>query len=207
MPKIYQRKYPHTKGISPRHKKLVDYYFANGFNKDKACRQAGYPSWRQYSNRLFNHPDVVAEIERRRLRLEQKYKLTEDWITERLMRLADSDLQLAKFKRVDEDGHPFWDFTGATEEELALIKELQTDTIFSPDGEEGKTLKKLKIGTPDAMRALEILARIQGMFKDKQQVEAKVEVTTNISDAELARRLAFQLTKGAKQAQEETTEE
>jgi phage terminase small subunit len=195
-PTLYKRKYPHTKGISPKHKRLVDLYFANGFNKDKAARDAGYSAYRQYSNRLFYHPDVVAEIERRRLRLEQKYKLTEDWITERLMRLADADVQLAKFQKVDEQGVAYWDFTGATQEELALIKGLQSDVEVSP--EDGKAARKLKIDKPDSMRALEILARIQGMFKDKQQVEATVKVETNVSDAELARLIAFQLTKGAK---------
>lgn len=203
-PKLYKRKYPHTSGISIKHKLLVDKYFENGFNKDRAAQAAGYSAWRQYSNKLFNHPDVLAEIERRRMRLEKKYELTEQWIVQQLMALATSNVVLAKFIKIDENGKTYWDFTGATTEELSLIHDLQSDTIFT-GGEDAKTIHKLKITKADPMRALELLGRIQGVFNKDRSGAAEINVDVKIDDTELARKLAFMLAKGVKK-QEETKE-
>lgn len=200
-PKLYKRKYPKTDGISIKHRLMVDHYFANGFNKDRAAQAAGFDSWRKYSNRLFNRPEVLQEIENRRRRLEKKYELTEQWIIEQLMKLATSNVALAKFIKLDEQGVPYWDFTGAGAEELALIQDLQTDTIFSPDE---KIVRKLKIVKPDPHRALEMLARIQGAFNKDKSNQAQVDVKVEIDDTELARKLAFMLAKGVNKQEDKS---
>lgn len=198
-PKLYKRKYPHTKGISEKHKLLVHIYFQNGFNKDRAAQAAGFSSWRKYSNRLFNHPDVLAEIERRRIRLEKKYELSEEWLVQKLMELASSNVLLAKFTKVDENGVAYWDFTGANQEELALITDLQNDSVFSPDA---KLVRKMKIGKADPLKALDMLARIQGAFNKDKSNAPEVNVDVKIDDTELARKLAFMLAKGVKKQED-----
>ncbi len=155
--------------LSWRHRVLVDEYFKCNFNKDEAVRRAGFTSdANSYSNRLFRRPDVVAEISRRRKRLAEKMELTTDWIVSRLMILANSNLTLAKFMRVDDLGQVSWNFEGASPEELACIKELTLEKFLG--GREGGGGMKFKVSGQDSLAALNSLARIQGLFKDKVEV-------------------------------------
>ena len=166
--------------LSDRHRKLVDYYFLTNFNKREAARLAGYPHPDSYSDRLFKKPDVVAEIDRRRKEEMEKFELTREWIIERLMRLADSNITLSKFKKVDEDGQLYWDFTGASEEELKVIQGISTETVTEGKGKNAKWVKKFKPVLVDPKAALDSLARIQGMFNDKISVEGEVSLIDRI---------------------------
>lgn len=167
--------------LSDRHRKLVDYYFETNFNKNLATKLAGYPHPQSYSDRLFKHPAVKAEIERRRKEDVAKFELTREWIIERLMMLADSGVTLAKFKRVnEEDGSLYWDFTGATEEELKVINGLTTETYVEGKGKDKRLVKKFKPMLSDPKSALDSLARIQGLFNDKVTVEGELSLIDRI---------------------------
>lgn len=172
---MYQRRYPAIKRISARHKRLVDHYFDCNFVKAEACRRAGYKSPDKYATKLFKHPDVVAEIERRRKRLSEKFDLSRDWIVSRLMRLVESNLNLKKFMKVDDEGNLYWDFTDATDEEKLAINNLQVDTYVEAKGN-GKVVTKMKVGAADPLGALQTLARIQGLFQDNVNVSGEVSV-------------------------------
>lgn len=162
--------------ISDRHRRLAYYYFEANFNKDEAARRAGYQNVNKYSNRLFAREDVKQEIEKIRRKMMEKMELTNDWIIQRLMLLANSNVVLAKFRKVQEDGSLAWDFTGATEEELALIHNISTDTYVEGRGEGAKKVKKFKVEIIDPKNALDTLARIQGLFQEKQEVSVEVNL-------------------------------
>ncbi|KKN56750.1 hypothetical protein LCGC14_0568930, partial [marine sediment metagenome] len=85
--------------------------------------------------------------------------------------LADSSKTLAKYMKVDKDGKLDWDFTGATEKELALIKSLQVDDT------------KFKIDMSDPLAVLNSLARIAGLFNDRLKLEADDEVVAILQSA------------------------
>jgi hypothetical protein len=175
---------PHKPQTKLTHRQLaaIDAYFANGFNKAAALLEGGYKAScsQGYTKRFFDMPLVVAEVERRRAKIEKKHDLTNDWIVKRLMRIADAPAILAKFKQVGDDGALFWDFTGATEEELAVVQELMTDIYVEGRGASARAIKKFKVGVADAKAALDSLARIQGMFNDKIKVEGEISLVERL---------------------------
>lgn len=175
MPNIHDRKYSPPPTVNYRQLRLVDYFFKNGFKKIEAARMAGYAYPERYSNRLFKHPAVVAEIDKRRKKMSEKVQLTAEWIIEQLMAHAQAGLKLAKFRQLDGS----WNFSTATPEELALVKQTQEVYLDKP----GKGVKggKIKLELPDSMKALEMLAKIQGMFKDTVEVTGKVELVDAIN--------------------------
>ena len=183
MPKIYgprRKKTRNKDGVLDRHMTVIDAYFENGFNKTKATRAAGFKHPDRYATVIFDLPEVVAEIERRRALLREKYELTEDWVIERLMAIADSGRVLAKYKKVAPDGTLTWDFTGAPPEDLVAINELTVDTYVEGKGANAKQVKKFKVGTSDPKAALDSLCRKLGLFNDKVTVAGEVSLVERL---------------------------
>ena len=148
---------------------VVEYFFINGFNKREALISAGYKvnSAGVSSYAVFAQPWVKAEIQRRMKKLADKAELTEGWVLERMMRIADAGNILAPYKKVQEDGTLLLDFTDATPDALALINDLTVETYI--DGE-GDKVKKFKVSVTEPKAALDSLARKLGMFKDSVDV-------------------------------------
>lgn len=192
---------PKKKGhISLQREKLVDEYFLNGGNKKEAFYAAGYKNYDMYAYKLFSSLGVKTLIERKKLRLRKKFEVKFETILERLAEIADGYKRLARYKKVDDIGHPYWDFTGATEEDLAYITTMDTELKFE-DGEDGVAkVKKVKITTAshvDAMAALNSLAKLIGIDKSRVEISGPDGKPIEIDNKELARKLAFILTKGA----------
>ena len=147
-------------------------FMNNGGKKADAMRAAGYSETfaKTRHSYFFNLPQVQARLELRRKRLAKRHDLTQDWIIKRFMDMADAGNTLAKFKKIGEDGELFWDFTGATEEDLALVSELSYDYYTEGRGDQAKDVKKFKVTLPDRKAALDSLARHLGLFNDKLQV-------------------------------------
>lgn len=168
--------------LTPMQRKAIDAYFRNGFVKSDACRQAGYSDSTANGNpaAVFKHPAVVAEVERRLEKQKRKYNVDEDFVIQRLARIANAGEVLATYKKVNEDGSLSWDFTDATPDDLAVITELTTDTYQDGRGEGARTVKKFKVAVSDPKSALDSLARIQGLFNDKVTVEGEVTLVERL---------------------------
>ena len=162
--------------LSDKMFRAVTEYFTNGHNQYQALVAAGYTerTARDHPEQVFKHPAVVVEIARRQEVANKAANLDQAWVTERLMALADSSKTLAKFMKVAESGKLDWDFTGATDEELALLK------VVVEDSEKGQ---KYKIDTSDPLAVLNSLARIAGLFNDRLQLEADDEVVAILQSA------------------------
>ncbi len=165
--------------ISPQQLLAVQ-YLLDGSNKSDALRMAGYSESTALKRQelIFGHPAVKAEIERRQARMRKKYELTEDWVVERLMLIADSGAVLAKFKKVLPNGMLSWNFTDATQEELAAINELSVETSRDREGIE---TTKFKVGVSDPKGALDSLARKLGLFKDKMELSGELSLVERIT--------------------------
>ncbi len=160
--------------LSQRRELMIDFYLA-GSTKADAMRLAGYSenSATTGQDLVFNHPVVLKELKRRQEENRKEYKLDEDWVIQRLMRLVDSGSILAKFKKVLPDGKLDWDFTGATEDDLACINELTVG--FDKEGR-----RTMKIGTESIVAAADKLMRKLGSYQD---------VTINIGEVTLSDRI------------------
>lgn len=194
---------------SLQREKLVDEYFLNGGNKKAAMKAAGYKvAYDQYGYKLFTTPGVKKLIEDRKKRLRQKFEVSFETILERLAELADGYKRVAKYKKVDSKGQLYWDFTGATEEDLALITTIDTEIKFDGDEDNPVTVHKMKIGTADlkdAHAALGSLAKLIGIDKAKVEISGPNGQPIEIDNKELGRKLAFLLTKGALASEEENS--
>ena len=152
--------------LSPKALKAISYYI-QGETQDMALEKAGMSSTTGNASQFFNRPIIVAEVAKRMKRNMKKAELSEQWVIERQMRIADAMFALAKFQKVikrdkrneegalvEKKGQVITDYSGATEEELALIN----------------------VKVSDAKSALDSPARIQGQFQDTLEVKHEVSL-------------------------------
>ncbi len=151
-------------------------FFLAGSTKKDAMLMAGFSKTTAQTGHtmIFGRPAVRAEIARQQEALREKYELDEDWIIQRAMHMANAGEVLAKFKIVEEDGSLDWDFTGATQHELAVINELTIS--YDKNGK-----KHMKIGSDSTTTAMTLLMRKMGMFQDIQINIGEVSLSERIS--------------------------
>ncbi len=157
-----------------KHTTAINAYFENGFNEKEALLTAGYSETTATGRpqSVFGRPDVKAEIAKRQQAAQKKHEVTVDWLIERFKRLAMSGETLARFKKIQDDGTLMWDFTDATPEDIALVRDLGVEFMKVGRGKNSVNVTKFTIKVPDEQAALMALGRHLGAFTDK------VEVTT-----------------------------
>lgn len=163
--------------ISRLHLRVVDEYMKD-FSKSAALERAGYEN-PVASRRIFDRPEVEAEIQRRQAKLSKKLNIDAESVLQEIAKIAFGTV--GKFIRVNADGLPFWDFSGATEDDLALIGELTTDEYAEGRGEGAALVKKFKIKPLDKQKALEMLARHLGLFDDKVTVQGELSIVERLN--------------------------
>lgn len=158
--------------LNPRHARVIDEYLVNGMNKNDAMRSQGYEIKKESGKMhcVFHRPDVTEEIDRRLKAMADKVDVSVGWVLERLKRQATAGERLARYRQVGDDGVLYWDFTGAPDEDLALIQDMATDIYVEGRGQDAREVKKFKITLPNSKDALDSLARYLGMFKDRIDV-------------------------------------
>lgn len=162
-------------------------YVTNGFKKGAAMRAAGYPEGSCRGKpcaRVFASPFFVAELTRLMAPAKEKAEITAEWVREHLRERGDAGRTLAKFKKVDERGQLYWDFSEATEEELALamrvIDELSTDVYTEGRGDDAREVKKTKIKGANPDISILTSARILGMLNDKLEVTGEMSLVERL---------------------------
>lgn len=159
--------------LTPRERKTVDHYFTNGFRKAEAMRSAGYGGKGGLSPyEFFQRGLVVAEIERRHKAARVKYESDEELCMAVLRRKILGDETLARFKHVGDDGQLYWDFSGATQEDLACVSELQTETYMDGRGDDAREVKRTKIKASDPAAYLSLMMRKLGLLQDSIKLAA-----------------------------------
>lgn len=160
-------------------REIINYYFQCGFNKDEAWRLSGRANAQNNSWLFFRKPEVKAEIKRRMDKLEKKADLKAEDLIDKLRVLMDSAFAIAKYKKVDANGKLYWDFTGATEEELVAVTDIEKGSVLDPNA------------------AIDKLLKILGAYKP-EKLEATVE-HVDLPDKELARIVGFILDRGVRE--------
>lgn len=162
--------------ISDKYMLLVDHYMTNGFNRKAAMAACGYPesSQKGYVYRLFDHPDIVAEIERRRARLHKRYELNEDFVVQRLMRLADHNFGDIMQKLREND----WDLMALTADERFALKSMTVEEYVEGKGPGAPLVKKVKVEAKDVIAPLQTLAR--KLWAEKVEVVGEMSLVEKI---------------------------
>lgn len=165
-----------------RVRRVVDYYLAmpKPSYQEALIRGGGYTKSTANSNahKFFKRPEVVEYLEERRKDISAKTGVTTERLVERLKMLAFGDL--ARFIKVNDKGQLDYDFTGATEDELRLVNELTVDSYKEGRGPTARDVKKFKFAKADTLRAIELLGRIMGVFKDKTEVSGEVSLVERL---------------------------
>lgn len=145
--------------LSPRQKRFADEFLVD-LNATQAALRSGYSekTAKSQGHRLLAHPGVAEYIGEAQAARAQRTRIDQDWVLSRLARIADSDIrrlfygnELCRPADLDDD----------TASAIASI-----DVVTVPKGE-GEVEHVSKIKLWDKPRALEMIARHLGMFKDR----------------------------------------
>ena len=168
--------------------------YVKDFNGARAAIAAGYSKngAKVRSSVLLTKGNVQAMVKEALDKRNEKVELTAEWIIRQLMLVAGTDLK----KAFDEEGRllPIHEMPDDVAKTISSI-EVETDTAKyknAEDGEEGNISVGVttKIKRYDKVRALELLGRHKGIFKDKLELTGKgggpvVVKTVNYKDAKI----------------------
>ena len=133
--------------LTEKKKLFADHYLVN-LNATEAAKLAGYSEKTAYSqgHRLLKDVEVHAYIEERQKERAEKLELDADWVLEKLKTVVDMSMQAKPVEK--------WDYN---EKKLVETGEYQYDST-------------------GANRALELIGKHLGMFKDKIEHSGNVGV-------------------------------
>lgn len=175
--------------LNLQQQKFVAAYIETG-NATEAALKAGYSKKTAYSqgHRLLKKREIQQGIQQPLNRAAQKLDLTAERVLGEIARLAFFDIR----KLVDNTGKPL-PLSELDDDTAAAIVGLDVVNIGNSDAGIGEVLK-FKLA--DKKGALEMAAKHLGLLKDKVEVTGKDGEPLAPADNELARRIAFLLSKG-----------
>lgn len=174
-----------------------------------AYEQAGFVPDDGHASRLAVRPDVAARIAELRAAVAERAEITQAMVLAELGKIGFSDIRkavkwysqanVATVDADDFDGQEVLDglrFAVANQVEIISSDEIDDSTAAAISEVSMTDKGGLKIKFYDKRAALVDLGKHLGMFKDDQPPPPQVSIV--IPDAELARLIAFQLQKAAK---------
>lgn len=163
--------------LTPKQLRFVDEYLVD-LNATQAAIRAGYSAKtaNEQGARLLANVSVQAALSERMKAREQRTEITQDMVVAELAKIAFSDQR--KVMMWGPSGVKLRDSESLTEDDAAIVSEV-SETITAAGG-------SLKLKTHDKVKALELLGKHLGMFKDKVEITGRnggpVESQTVIVD-------------------------
>jgi phage terminase small subunit len=194
-----------TQKLTPKQELFVDHYLINLNLKDAAIA-AGYSkkSAKQRGYEVFNKPYVQEQIQKRSNDRLKRIEVDQDMVVEGLVQVARADIRTLFTEEgnlVDIVNLP--DDIAMSMAGVEIVATHQSDAEKKENGEGSKVEYTHKFKLNDRMKALDSLAKHLGMYTVKHEHSGKnggpIE-TKEISNVEVARRLAFLFTKGTQDA-------
>ncbi len=162
--------------LTPKQKMFADEYLID-LNATRAYKVA-YPkvkkdeSARVNGSKLLTNTNVAAYIDERMKEREKRTKITQDMVLKELAKLGFFDIR----KLFDDSGKPL-DIAGLDNETAACIAGLEVMAVYEGTGEDKEFvgyIKKYKLS--NKLKALELLGRHLGMFKDKVELSGGLDI-------------------------------
>lgn len=175
--------------LNIQQQKFITAYLLCG-NATEAALKAGYSKKTAYSqgHRLLKKAEIRTALQQATHKAAEKLDLTAERVLGEIARLAFFDIR----KLVDNTGKPKA-LSELDDDTAAAIVGLDVVNIGNSDAGIGEVLK-FKLA--DKKGALEMAAKHLGLLKDKVEVTGKDGEPLAPADNELARRIAFILSKG-----------
>lgn len=160
--------------LTEKQRSFIEEYLVD-LNATQAALRAGYSEKTAYSQgqRLLKNVEIQDIIQERMKERSKRTEVTSDRVVEELAKIAFSDLK--DFVHWDENGVTILDSEHVDGSVLAEISETTNIQTFPNGGESERIQKKVK--PHDKMKALEMLGKHLGMFKETVQHEGKLGVT------------------------------
>lgn len=157
--------------MDPRHLKAI-FFYMRGMTKKDSLIKAGFAesTAKTDAQYVFDKPEVKAEIKRRQDMAGKRAAINEDWIVERLRRIAEAEL--GDVLSFDEDGTPSFDMTKMTPEMRYALTGVKVRKYNKGRGPEAEPVVEITPQLADKLRALEMLAKYLGMFTEKIELTA-----------------------------------
>ena len=160
--------------LTAKQQRFCDEYLID-LNATQAAIRAGYKANKKNTfevigYQLLQKTSVLEKIQQEMAKRSKRTGINQDRVIQELARIAfvnASDV-------IDpEDASVRLD---ATEDDLACIQSVKVKTM---DGEKGSSIER-EVKLNDKMKALELLGKHLGMFKDKIELESDMELNINI---------------------------
>lgn len=175
----------------------------------EAYKSAGYAasdaSADANASRLLKTAKVAARVAELKAAAAERSVVSATAVIEELAKIGFANMQ--DFIAVGANGDPYVDLSELTRDQAAAIGEVTVEDYKDGRGEDARDVRRVRFRLHDKRAALVDLGKHLGIFKDTKSIEltgknggAIALETTAMSDLELARRLAFYLTKGAREA-------
>jgi phage terminase small subunit len=159
--------------LTPKQKRFVEEYLVD-LNATKAAIRAGYSEKRasEIGYQLLQKTTVSEAIREAMQARSERTEITQDMVLRQLAKIAFADL--TEFVTWEEEGNVVLKPSDKVDGTI-LTEVLEDVTDF---GDFQKTKKRVKL--PDRLKALELLGKHLGMFKEK--IEHSGSVTNNVVD-------------------------
>ena len=158
--------------LTAKQQRFCDEYLID-LNATQAAIRAGYKR-SDYTdtnaNKLLENTRIAETIEKAMAERSKRTGINQDRVIQELARIAfvnASDVIDPEDASVRPD---------ATEDDLACIQSVKVKTM---DGEKGSSIER-EVKLNDKMKALELLGKHLGMFKDKIELESDMELNINM---------------------------
>lgn len=180
-----------AKKLTAQQQRFVDEYLID-LNATQAAIRAGYSAKtaQEQSARLLSNVMVQDSVSKAVDRRSKETGITQKRVLVELARVAFGDIR--KVMSWGEDGVTLKESSELSDDDAAIVSEV-SETIT----EKGSNLK---LKTHDKLRALEMVGRHLGMFKDKVEVTGEGGGAIkygNMSDAEMEKRISELMTGGS----------
>lgn len=160
--------------LTAKQQRFCDEYLID-LNATQAAIRAGYKANKKNTfevigYQLLQKTSVLEKIQQEMAKRSKRTGINQDRVIQELARIAfvnASDVIDPEDASVRTD---------ATEDDLACIQSVKVKTM---DGEKGSSIER-EVKLNDKMKALELLGKHLGMFKDKIELESDMELNINI---------------------------
>ncbi|MCM2441182.1 terminase small subunit [Agrobacterium vitis] len=172
-------------------------------NATRAAITAGYSAKTagQTGYELLKKPEIQAAIAKERAKMAARYDVSKDRIVSELAKIAYGNL--SDFMKVTSDGTAYIDLSEVDRDQMAALTGIEVEEYAEGRGEDKRDIIKTKIKMADKRAALMDLAKLCGHIVEKVEhtgANGGAIETKDVSENEMARRVAFMLAKGMRSA-------
>lgn len=166
--------------LSAKKKKAIDGYL-KGMTKVDAMRAAGYAETTSNTKHsaIFGSPEVEAEIARRQAIAATRADISLEWLTDQLKTIVEANI--GDLIEIDSTGSISMDYSKLTPELRKAIGNVTVDEVTVGRGRDAEKIKRIRIGSLDKLRAIELLIKHLGLSKEKTVIEVEGDLVERLT--------------------------